>query len=91
MLKIESTRETETSLTVALIGNLEAEHLPELEELARLAAREGRRLSLDLTQVRMVAREAVAYFATGGGRQARLAGCPTWLRKWLDAENRQHL
>jgi hypothetical protein len=91
MLKIEPARETETSLTVALAGSLEAEHLPALEELARRAAREGRRLSFDMTQVRMVVREAVAYFATGAGREARLTGCPTWLRKWLDAENRHHL
>lgn len=91
MLKIEPTRESKTSLTVALAGSLEAEYLPELEELARRAARDGRRLSLDLTQVRMVDREAVAYFATGAGRQARITGCPTWLRKWLDAENRHHL
>lgn len=91
MLKIEPARESRTSLTVALAGSLEAEYLPELEELARRAARDGRRLSLDLTQVRMVDRDAVAYFATGPGRRARLTGCPTWLHKWLDAENRHHL
>jgi hypothetical protein len=76
---------------VALAGSLEAAYLPEFEELARRAARDGRRLSFDLTEVRMVDREAVVYFATGPGRQARLTGCPTWLRKWLEAENRHHL
>lgn len=91
MLKIEATRDTKTSLTVALAGSIESEYLPELDELVRRAARDGRRLSFDLAQVRMVDRQAVAFFASGNGRQARLANCPTYLRKWLESENRHHL
>jgi anti-anti-sigma regulatory factor len=91
MLKIEATRETETILEVALAGSIEGEYLPELEELVRRAARDRRRLSFDLSQVRMVDRETVAFFASGNGRRARLTGCPTYLRRWLESESRHHL
>ena len=91
MLKIEPARETEEALTVALAGSLDAEYLAELEALVRRAAGEGRRLSFDLTQLRMIDRRAVAFFASGAGREVHLTGCPAWLRKWLDAEHRHHL
>jgi anti-anti-sigma regulatory factor len=91
MLKIEPARETSRDLTVALAGRIDADHLDGLEELVRRAARDGRRLSFDLSQVRMVDRRAVAFLASGAGREVLLTGCPTWLRKWLEAENRYHL
>ncbi len=91
MLKIESTCDTEKGLPVALAGSLDADHLIELEDLVRRAARDGQRLFFDLSQIRMVDRQAVAFLATGAGCEAHLTGCPTWLRKWLDAEDRHHL
>ncbi len=91
MLKIETANETETSLTIALAGTVEGDYIPELEELVRRAAREGRRVAFDLSKVRMVDRQAVAFFASGAGRQVSLTGCPTYLRRWLDSENRHHV
>ncbi len=91
MLKIETSSDSRRRLTVTLAGILDADHLEELEALVQRAVRDGRLLSLDLSQVRMVDRQAVAFLASGAGRHVHLAGCPTWLRKWLDAEDRHHL
>lgn len=89
MLKIEATLETATDVTVALIGTVEAEYLAELEAVVRRAAGSRRRLSFDLSQVRLVDREALAFFVAGEGRHARLSGCPPYLREWLKSENRR--
>jgi ABC-type transporter Mla MlaB component len=91
MLKIEATHETATDLTVALIGTIESEYLPELDEVVQRAARDHRRLSFDLSQVRLVDREALAFFVSGEGRGVRLADCPAYLREWFRSEDRQLL
>jgi ABC-type transporter Mla MlaB component len=88
MLKIQSIDETATELTVALIGTIQHEYLPALEDLVQRASRDRRRVSFDLSQVRLVDREAVAFFVTGGGRRARLSGCPAYLREWIASESR---
>jgi hypothetical protein len=59
--------------------------------LVRRAARDRRRLAFDLSQVRLVDREALAFFVSSEGRGVRLTGCPAYLREWLKSENRRHL
>jgi hypothetical protein len=91
MLKLETTNRTATEVTVSVIGTIDKEYLPELEAAVAESIRNRQRLSFDLSQVRLAAREAVAFFVTGAGRVARLTGCPTYLREWLKSETRQHL
>jgi ABC-type transporter Mla MlaB component len=91
MLKIDTANQTETSLTVTLAGTIEEAYLPELDKLVRRAGREGRRLSFDLSQVRMVDRPTVVFLVSGAGRGVRLTGCPAYLRRWLDSENRNRV
>ena len=91
MLKLETTIRTATDETVAVIGTIGPEYVPELEAVVEASVRDGRRLSFDLSQVRLAAREAVAFFVTGAGRRARLTGCPAYLREWFKSENRRHL
>ena len=88
MLKIESGVDSATDLTVALIGTIGGEYLDELEEMVQRAARERRRLSLDLSEVRLVDREAVRFLASAVARRVRLTGCPAYLREWLKSEAR---
>ncbi len=87
MLKIQPTSETPTALTVALVGTIRREYLPELESLVRQAAHDRRRLAFDLSQVRLVDRESLAFFVAGEGRGARLTGCPPFLREWMASES----
>jgi ABC-type transporter Mla MlaB component len=86
MLKIQATRETGADRTVALIGTIQTEYLAELEDVVRRAARDRRRLSFDLSQVRLVDRDAVRFLVSAVERQVRLTGCPTYLREWLRSE-----
>jgi hypothetical protein len=88
MLKIETTSETATDLTVALIGTIASEYLDELEDVVRRAARERCRLSFDLSQVCLADRDAVRFLASALERRVRLTGCPAYLREWLRSESR---
>jgi ABC-type transporter Mla MlaB component len=88
VLKILATRQTGAELTVALIGTVQREYLPDLEGVVRQAAQDRRRLSLDLSQVRLVDRDTVAFLASLVERQVRLIGCPAYLRQWLRSEAR---
>jgi ABC-type transporter Mla MlaB component len=91
MLKIEAINETVTARTVALIGTIGREYISELESVVQRAARDRRRLSFDLSQVRLVDRDALAFFVSCEERHVRLAGCPAFLRRWLKSENRETL
>lgn len=88
MLKIESAGESTTELTFALIGTIGREYLDDLEEMVRRAVRDHRRLSFDLSQVRLVDREAVRFLASAIERRVCLTGCPAYLREWLKSETR---
>jgi len=88
MLKIQTTHHADNGLTVALIGTIGREYLGELEDVVGRAARDRQRLSFDLSQVRLVDREAVGFLASAMERGARLAGCPAYLREWLRLESR---
>jgi ABC-type transporter Mla MlaB component len=88
VLKIQATTETATDLTVALIGTVQREYLPEIEDVVKRSVRDRRRLAFDLSQVRLVDRDVVAFFVSGEGRLARLSGCPSYLREWMASEAR---
>src|SRR5512133_1880144 len=88
MLKIQPTHQALNELTVALIGTVKGEYLPELEALVRRAAEDGRRLSFDLSQVRLVDRDAVWFLAAAVEGGVRLLDCPAYLRQWLRSESR---
>jgi hypothetical protein len=86
MLRIEATRETDDDRTIALTGTIGGEHLPELEDVVERAAGDRRRLSFDLSQVRLADREAVRFLTWAVERHVRLVGCPAYLREWLRSE-----
>jgi hypothetical protein len=86
MLKIQTTRQTGNDVTVAIIGTIGREYLGELERVIERASRDRGRLSFDLSQVRLVDREAVGYLASARDRGVRLVGCPAYLREWLRLE-----
>ena len=88
MLKIQPVRQAPGEVTAALIGSIQSEYLPELEDLVRRAADNGRRLSLDLSQVRLVDREAVRFLSALVERGVRLIDCPAYLQRWLRSESR---
>jgi anti-anti-sigma regulatory factor len=88
MFRIEIATVAGREVHLALSGTVDAASLEELARLTSEAVSAGERVVVDLSNVRLVDREAVRFFSHGAGRQARLVGCPAYLREWLRSEGR---
>jgi hypothetical protein len=88
MLRIRRLMEAE-NVRFALSGRIQGRDLAELE---RLVAEEapGRVIALDLAEVRLVDREAVAFLARCEATGIRLENCPAYLREWIAREENGH-
>lgn len=86
MFRIEIATTGGGEVRLGLSGTLDAASLTELARLTGEAA--GARVTVDLSGVRLVDREAVRFFSRGPGRRVRLTGCPAYLREWLRSEGR---
>ena len=71
-----------------LSGTLDGASLPEMERLAGECVSSGGSVVVDLSNVRLVDREAVRFFSSGAGRRVKIVGCPAYLREWLRSEGR---
>ena len=81
-LRIE--RSTLQKFTVfTLSGRMEAEHVPELEELFD---RDYRNIILDLRDVRLADRDAVRFLRDCEADGMKLENCPAYVREWMDRE-----
>lgn len=73
-------------LTLALVGNVGIEVLPEIERLVG----DGRRLqgpvTLDLSEVTLIDRTAARFFAEQLDRGVELLDCPIYLKHWITRE-----
>ena len=68
-----------------LSGRIEAEYLPELRRLVE--GEDGRRpLALDLSEVKLVDRDAVRFLAECEAAGATLENCPGYVREWIARE-----
>ncbi len=72
-------------LVLKLIGRLEGNQLTELEDAFGSEAA-VQHLILDLTDVRLVDRDAVRFLADCEVRGAQLRNYPAYIREWIDAE-----
>jgi ABC-type transporter Mla MlaB component len=86
MLRIETRAETPDTVTYALAGQITREHLDDLRELLAAAGAAGRRVTLDLSGVVLVDREAVGFLAQGPGAAVELLHCPAYVLSWLRCE-----
>jgi anti-anti-sigma regulatory factor len=70
---------------LALSGRIEGERVPELEALleAESGAESGATV-LDLTDVRLVSREAVRFLAACEASGVELRNCSPYVREWID-------
>jgi anti-anti-sigma regulatory factor len=72
-------------LVLKVIGRIEADELSELRKAIALEA-ETRKMVLDLAEVHLAGREAVAFLAKCEEQGARLRNCPAYLRDWITRE-----
>jgi len=84
VLRIE--RSTEGGVVrLTLSGRIEPEHLVELEDLVGQEER-PRSLAIDLKEVTLVDRDAVAFLAQCESRGVTLENCPAYVREWIVRE-----
>jgi hypothetical protein len=67
----------------ALSGRIEERHLPELHALLGAEANPAE-VTLDLTEVKLVDREAIKFLAACEARGIGLKNCPSYIRRWIE-------
>jgi hypothetical protein len=81
-VKIETIRGVGCTI-LRLVGQLDAEYLPELN--AQIQAREGR-IELELDELTLVDRDAIRFFIDCEAQGIELRGCPAYIREWIARE-----
>jgi ABC-type transporter Mla MlaB component len=88
MLKIQQSVRA-GNVRIMLSGRIEREHLAELQRLIDEDA-PPKLVTLDLEDVRLVDREAVAFLARCEGTGIRLENCSAYVREWISREENEH-
>jgi hypothetical protein len=83
MLKI--TRAATEEVVIKLSGRMGAENLGQLEKLIG-AEPDGRRISLDLKDLKLVDQDAVNFLRRCEERSIQLKNCPAYIREWIAGE-----
>ena len=83
MLKI--TRAANEEVVIKLSGRMRAENLGELEKLISAEA-DGRRIILDLKDLKLVDQDAVNFLRRCEADNITLKNCPPYIREWISGE-----
>jgi len=87
MLRIDVCRSDSRSVSVALSGDFCGSEVAALGRVIDDACRSSERVSIDLSALRRIDREAVRFLALGGCRGAAIVGCPAYVREWMRCES----
>ncbi len=85
MLKI--TRTANGEVVFKLSGRMGAENVTELETLISAEA-SGRRVVLDLKDLRLVDQDVVSFLRRCEADNITLKNCPAYIREWITGERR---
>jgi hypothetical protein len=83
VLKIQ--RSSNGQVTYALSGQIEEEDIAGLEAVIRSEAK-GRRIVLDLKNLTLVGRDAIAFLDRCEVNGIALKNCPAYIREWIKGE-----
>ena len=83
MLKI--TRAVNGEVVMKLSGRMRTENVGELEKLVSAEA-DGRRIILDLKDLRLVDQDAVNFLRRCEADSITLKNCPAYIRRWITGE-----
>jgi hypothetical protein len=83
MLRI--TKAANGEVVLKLSGRMRAENLGELEKLISAEA-DGRRIILDLKDLKLVDQDAVNFLRRCEADNITLKNCPTYIREWITGE-----
>ena len=84
MLKI--TRTANGEVVFKLSGRMGADNITELETL--ISAEAGRRVVLDLKDLRLVDQDVVSFLRRCEADSIALKNCPAYIREWITGERR---
>ena len=70
-------------VTLALKGSLYAEMLPEINRAIGKSQAVEKQVNLDLSEVRLLDREAACFLAAQRRRGIELVNCPLYLTLWI--------
>jgi hypothetical protein len=85
MLKI--TRAANGGVVFKLSGRMGAENIGELEKLISAEA-SGRRIVMDLKDLRLVDQDVVSFLRRCEANSIQLKNCPAYIREWITGERR---
>ena len=85
MFKI--TRVANRDVVFKLSGRMGAENVSELETLMSAEA-SGRRIVLDLKDLRLVDQDGVGFLRRCEANSIQLKNCPAYIREWITGEGR---
>jgi len=85
MLKI--TRAANGAVVFKLSGRMGAENIGELEKLISAEA-SGRRIVMDLKDLRLVDQDVVSFLRRCEANSIQLKNCPAYIREWITGERR---
>jgi hypothetical protein len=83
MLKI--TKAANGEVVIKLSGRMGTENLGELEKLVSAEA-DGRRIILDLRDLKLVDQDAVNFLRRCEADNIELKNCPAYIREWITGE-----
>jgi anti-anti-sigma regulatory factor len=75
-------------VTFTLSGRIDEEQVAELQKLLEAEAGGNSKAVLDLTDVRLVYREAVKFLADCEAGGVELRNCPPYVREWIGKRER---
>lgn len=85
MLKIQRSANGEATFTLS--GRMDAENVAELKAVVKSEGK-GRPIVLDLKDLTLVDRDAVAFLAGCEADSVKLTNCPAYIREWITRERR---
>jgi hypothetical protein len=80
--RIEATRGADGT-TIKLIGQFDAEYVPELKDQIKA---HGRAVILEMNEVTLVDVDVVRFFINCEGQGIELRDCPAYIREWITRE-----
>jgi anti-anti-sigma regulatory factor len=84
-LRIEKS-ERQGITVFTLIGRIDVQEIPQLEELFGSDHRDIRDIVLDLAELRLADRGAVRFLRRCEARGIKLENCPAYIREWIERE-----
>jgi len=86
VLKIKTDNETLEFIKVNLCGRFTREYVPEVEKALSPTDAKPKKLALDLADVTLVDRAAIAFLCAARSRNIAIHNAPLYVRLWMEQE-----